>query len=439
MRSSHMIAFMFPVAFGLILAGIPVALALLVTAFGFGYAIYGWNIGVQLQSRLLDVASNVLLAAIPLFVLMGAILERSGIAERMFVALRLWLGRLPGGLAVTTIMMCGIFAAASGVVGAVEVLVGFMAIPAMQKARYGNHVIAGTICAGGSLGTIIPPSVVVVIYASLASVSVGDMLAGIIVPGGLMIGLFLLFLLVFAWLNPDQMPTSGPERDIPLSEKIRITLSALLPCILLIGCVLGSIFVGVASPTEAAALGALGAILLSAVYGELTLELIRHAFAQTVRVSAAILFIIFAGIAFTSIFMISGGAELLAAIVRNLNLSGGGMVALFLAIIFMLGFVMDWTAVMLISVPIFVPMVAAAGIDLVWFGVLVCVTLQTSYLTPPMAPSIFYLRSIAPPSMSYRAMYLGVLPFIGMQLITAAIVGAVPWTATYLPTVMFRF
>jgi len=432
-------ALMFPAAFSLILIGIPVAFSLLVVAVTFGYFIFGETIGIQAQSRLLDVAGNYVLAAIPLFIFMGAVLERSGIAERVFGALRLFLGRLPGGLALTTLAMCAIFAAAAGVVGAVEILVGMMAIPAMMKAGYRNDLIAGTVCAGGSLGTIIPPSVLVVVYASVTDLSVGDLLAGVILPGLLMVLFFGIYVFMRAVIWPeDAPPPPAEDLGVPLAEKLKTLAFALAPCVFLIASVLGSIFAGLASPTEAGALGAVGAILLSLIYRTFSFELLVSALTTTLTISSMIMFIIFGGVAFTSIFIVSGGGDLVRDFVAAADLGPAGLVLLFLGIVFLLGFLMDWVSVILIAIPILSPIARDAGIDPVWFGVLACVALQTSYLTPPMAPSIFYLRSIAPPEMTYLQMYRGVLPFVAIQLLVLLVVFLFPPLATYLPTVLFR-
>ena len=439
MSTTFAAALMFPAAFSLILIGIPVAFSLLVVAVFFGSLVFGDAIGIQAQSRLLDVAGNYILAAIPLFIFMGAVLERSGVAERVFGALRMFLGRLPGGLALTTLAMCAIFAAAAGVVGAVEILVGMMAIPAMMKAGYRNDLIAGTVCAGGSLGTIIPPSVLVVVYASVTDLSVGDLLAGVILPGFLMLLFFAFYVFMRALVRPgDAPPPTAEDVDVPFAEKLKTLAFALAPCVFLITSVLGSIFAGFASPTEAGALGAIGAILLSLIYRTFSLDLLVSVLTTTITISGMIMFIIFGGVAFTSIFIVSGGGDLVRDFVAATELDPARLVLLFLGIVFLLGFLMDWVSVILIAIPILSPIIREAGIDPIWFGVLVCVALQTSYLTPPMAPSIFYLRSIAPPEMTYLQMYSGVMPFVAIQLLVLTSVFMFPALATYLPTILFR-
>ena len=440
----EIVGWMLPIALLLIMLGLPVAFVLLLTAFGFGCLIFDFNVtrlGIQIHDRLIDVTSNFVLAAIPLFIMMGAVLERCGLAQRLFGAIRIWLYKVPSGLALTTLVMCTLLAAASGVVGAVEVLVGMMAIPAMRQARYKDDLIAGTVCAGGSLGTILPPSVLVVIYASSADLSVGDMLAGVIIPGLLMVLLFGIYLFMRGLTDAKTMAlTSEPEvSQMTLRKKLSMTAFSIAPTLLLITIVLGSILMGIATPTEAGGLGVLGALCLAVIYRELTLRKFLQALSQTVLITGAITVIIFGGIAFTSVFMMGGGKSVILELIQTWNLSPTGTVVVFLAMIFILGFFLDWVSVILLSIPIFAPIVHELGIDPVWFGVMVCVMLQTSYLTPPMAPSIFYLRSIAPVDMSYKAMYLGVLPFIALQLVVLGIVAWVPQTATWLPQILFKF
>jgi len=387
----------------------------------------------QLYGGIYSAATNFILSAIPMFVLMGALLERSGIAARLFQTMQLWLGRLPGGLAVATLAMAAVFAASAGVVGAVEIMVGLMAIPAMQKYRYHNALVAGTVCAGGSLGTMIPPSVIAVMYASLAQISIGEVLAATVLPGLLMIGLFLAYVMLRCWLRPQDGPPMQEDAALPLADKLRLTLTSFTPAVLLIVAVLGSLLAGIASPTEAAALGALGALLLCIAYGQFCFAMLREALLLTVRISAMILLIVAAGTMFMGVFAANGGARLIQRTITDWQLGVPATLALLLFIVFVLGFVLDWTANVLICVPLFTPMVRVLGVDPVWFATLVIIVIQTSYLTPPMASSIFYLKSIAPSDMTYGQMCRGVLPFIAMQLLTLALVICVPALATWLP------
>lgn len=427
-------ALMFPGMFLLIFLGIPVSLSLIIPALVAGWFAFGGQMFNQLYGGLYSAATNYILSAIPMFVLMGAILERSGIAARLFRTMQLWLGRLPGGLAVATIAMGATFAAAAGVVGAVEVMVGLMAIPAMQRFRYDNALIAGTICAGGSLGTMIPPSVVAVVYASLAQISVGELFAAMLFPGLIMVGLFILYIVGICIVQPHKgPPANDADMQLPIAEKLKITISGLLPTMLLIIAVLGSLMAGIASPTEAAAVGAIGALILCISYRKFSWKVLHESLAITVRISSMIMLIVAGGIMFTGVFAANGGSRLIQSLISDMGLGLTGTLVLFLGIVFLLGFVLDWTANVLICVPLFLPILTAAGVDPIWFGTLVIIVIQTSYLTPPMASSIFYLLSIAPPDMKYGQVCRGVIPFIMVQIVTLLLVALFPMLATWLP------
>ena len=427
-------ALMFPALFALILLGLPIAFSLAIVAVGAAITAFGPVAFNQLYGSFYTASTNFILSAIPMFILMGALLERSGIAERLYRVMNMWLGRLPGGLAIATIAMGAVFAAAAGVVGAVEVMIGMMAIPAMQKARYDNVLIAGTICAGGSLGTMIPPSVIAVMYASLAQMSVGKLLAGMMLPGLLMVVLFLAYIFVHGLLRPVPLaPETRDECDRPLGEKLWITAQVMVPVFGLIFAVLGSILAGIASPTEAAAVGAAGALLLTMANGRFSLPMLGASLRVTVRISAMILLIVAAGTMFMSSFAANGGARMIRDFIESAGLGTAQMLMFFLLVVFVLGFVLDWTANVLICVPLFTPFIREAGVDPIWFATMVLVVIQTGYLTPPMASSIFYLKSIAPPDMTYGQMCRGVLPFIAMQVFTLILIALFPALATWLP------
>ncbi|GGY02986.1 tripartite transporter large subunit [Litchfieldella qijiaojingensis] len=433
-------ALMFPGLFLMIFLGIPIAFSLAIVSVVAGWFAFGPMVFQQLYGSIYSAASNYILSSIPLFVLMGAILEKSGIAKNLFDAIQMWLGKLPGGLSLTTLAMAAIFAAASGVVGAVEIMIGLMAIPAMRAYGYNNSLISGTICAGGSLGTIIPPTVIVVVYAALAQLSIGALFAAIIFPGLIMLSLFAMYVLGRCMLRPQDGPAvASQEIALPVREKLAITFKALVPPVMLMIAVLGSLLGGIASPTEAAAVGVAGALILSLMDKGLSVGSLNGSLAMTVRITSMILLIVAGGTMFTGIFAVNGGGTLVADIAESF---GGGQLSVilfFLAVTFVLGFVLDWTSIVLICVPIFTPVVRSLGIDPIWFAVMVLVTIQTSYLTPPMASSIFYLKSIAPPSITYGQMCRGVVPFIVAQLVTLAIVASFPATATWLPDKIVGF
>lgn len=435
--TSQTVLWMFPALLGLIFLGFPVAFSMMIAALGFGLMRFGGTLVHQFAQRIDDIATNYVLGAIPLFIFMGSILERAGIAERLFDALYMWTRRLPGGLAIAALLMCTIFAAASGVVGATETLVGMLAIPAMMKRHYDNKLISGTICAGGSLGTIIPPSVPVVVLAPIATLPIGDLLAGILFPGLLMSGLFIAYILIACAARPHLAPPDPEPDPRGLAEKIRFTLSALVPPAFLIFTVLGTLFMGLATPTEAAACGSFGVILLAILYQRLTWSLLFQACKQTVSLTAMILAIVLAGGMFSGVFFASGGMAATKGILDAFGLSPWSVIAVILFVAFILGFLVDSISIILIIVPIAIPLVKGFGIDPLWFAVVLLVMLQTSYLTPPMSPSIFYLRAIAPPSIRLQDMYWGVIPFILCQLVVLGLLLFFPALATWLPKVMY--
>ena len=436
MGSETLAALMLPTLFIFIFLGLPISFSLLVTSAIFAWPLFGDAVGNQLYGGLNQTASSFVLSAVPPFIFMGYMLERSGVAERLFSALQMWLHRVPGGLAIAAMGMAGILAAATGIVGAVEVLIGVMAIPAMLARGYDKSLISGVICAGGSLGTMIPPSIVVVIYATVAQMSVGQLFLAVLLPGLIMVSLFVGYVLAICMISPAKAPRATDTIDVPLGKKLKVTLVALVPMVFLIVAVLRSITFGIASPTEAASVGAVATILLTIAYGRFTWGRFFDALKQTLIVNSMILMIVVGGTIFSGTFRIHGGNDMVRDLFAATGFDQTGVILLMLLVVFIAGFVLDWVSVVLICLPIFVPLFAAFEIDLIWFAVLMIIVIQTSYLTPPMAPSIFYLRSIAPPQITYRDMYLGVLPFIGAQVLTLLLVFALPGLATWLPSIL---
>lgn len=406
-------------------------------ATGFGIIQFGDVAAYQLLTKIEDTASNSILAAVPLFIFMGAMLERSGIAERLFEAIHMWTRRLPGGLGVGAIVMGTLFAASSGVVGATEAVIGMLAIPVMLKHHYNKSLISGTICASGSLGTAIPPSITVVVLGPVAGVSVGALFSGLLIPGFLMAVMFLIYIVGVAYLKPEMAPrVEESEPDVSWQEKMRVTMVALLPTMLLIFTVLGTILMGLATPTEAAACGALGSVLLALAYRNLTRDVLWHAAIKTMNISAMILLIVMGGSMFAGVFFASGGMATVQSLLMDTGLSPWMILGLILLIAFIAGFVLDLISVVLIIIPVAMPIVRMLGFDEIWFCVAFLVVLQTSYLTPPLAPAIFYLRAITPPEITLKHMYWGVVPFIIAQLVVLALVLAFPSLALWLPDVM---
>jgi len=439
---------MFPVLMLFIFLGFPVAFSLLSVAFIFGAMRFDFNIGVvNVFAQTVDeIASAYVLGAVPLFIFMGSLLERSGIAERLFEAIHMWTRRLPGGLAVGTVVLCVIFAAASGVVGATESVVGLLAIPVMLRYAYDKGLISGTICAGGSLGTIIPPSVVVVILGPVADVDVGGLFMGMLFPGLILAGLYIIYILGRCMIWPEDGQRLPPDENDPaFMQKIWITAIALVPPLILIFSVLGTIMLGWATPTEAAAMGAAGSVIMTLAYGNFTLKALKEALVKTTLVTAMILMILLAGKIFATVFTISGGLVGTQQLVSAANLSGWETLGILLLLAFIAGFVLDLISIILIIIPIAMPLIEQFdfyGMDAnqvkTWFCILFLIVIQTSYLTPPMAPAIFYLRGISPPEIRLVHMYKGVLPFIVLEVIALVLVILVPALALWLPEQMLN-
>ena len=439
---------MFPVLMLFIFLGFPVAFSLLSVAFIFGAMRFDFNIGVvNVFAQTVDeIASAYVLGAVPLFIFMGSLLERSGIAERLFEAIHMWTRRLPGGLAVGTVVLCVIFAAASGVVGATESVVGLLAIPVMLRYAYDKGLISGTICAGGSLGTIIPPSVVVVILGPVADVDVGGLFMGMLFPGLILAGLYIIYILGRCMIWPEDGQRLPPDENDPaFMQKIWITAIALVPPLILIFSVLGTIMLGWATPTEAAAMGAAGSVIMTLAYGNFTLKALKEALVKTTLVTAMILMILLAGKIFATVFTISGGLVGTQQLVSAANLSGWETLGILLLLAFIAGFVLDLISIILIIIPIAMPLIEQFdfyGMDAnqvkTWFCILFLIVIQTSYLTPPMAPAIFYLRGISPPEIRLVHMYKGGLPFIVLEGIALALVILVPALALWLPEQMLN-
>ncbi len=432
---------MFPVLMFCIFMGFPVALSLFGTAFVF--ALLRWPpdaVAQVLTSKVYDITTSYILAAVPLFIFMGVMLERAGIAARLFDAIHLWTRHLPGGLAVGTVLMCVVFAAASGVLGATESVVGLLAIPAMLKHGYDKGLISGTICAGGSLGTIIPPSIVVVLMGPVASVSVGDLFMGMMIPGLLIAGLYIVYILGLCSIRPSFGPRLPPDAyEPPFLEKLVVTIRALVPPVLLIVSVLGTIMMGMATPTEAAATGAFGTVLLTLFYRKFTFYILKEALVRTLLVTSMILMIYLGGLMFSGVFVATGGMTLIEDLMQSAGLTAWSTVFVILLLAFLAGFVLDMISIILVFIPISVLLMKQFGFDVVWFCILFLIVIQTSYLTPPMAPAIFYLRGISPPEIRLRDMYRGVIPFIALELIALGLVMAYPGLALWLPSKVLGF
>lgn len=439
--SEYFVLLMFPGVLLCIFLGFPVAFSLMGMSMIFGIFVFGDAVGSMLIRRVWGIANNYVLAAVPLFVFMGSMLEASGIASRLFEAMIQWTGRLRGGMAIGTVIMCMIFAAATGIIGASEVVIGMLAIPPMLARKYNKGLICGTICAGGSLGTIIPPSVVIVVYGPAAGLSVGRLLMAAVFPGIVLSSLYISYIAIRCLFRPQDGPgLPAEEFGMPIKDKLKLTITSLMPPLVLIFAVMGTILLGWAAPTEAAALGAFGAVILTTIYGKMSWQTFKDASINTLRISAMIMLVLTGGMMYTGVFLGMGGADVTEQLLMALNLSPWTTLFLFLLLAFIAGFLLDWISVLLIFVPIFIPIVIKMGFDPIWFSILFLVVIQTSYITPPMAPAIFYLKGIVPPDeINVTDMFKGVVPYIALQLIGIGVIMLFPEIALWLPEMMIGF
>jgi len=430
---------MFPALMILIFIGFPVAFSLFGVAVLFGYIRFGDVLVHQLIAKVDDVASYYVLSAVPLFIFMGCMLEKSGVSETLFESVHLVTRQLPGGLAIATVVLCVFVAAASGVVGAAESVVGLMVISVMRRHGYDKGLISGTICAGGSLGTIIPPSVVVVILSPIAGVGVGNLFVGIMFPGLILAGLYIVYILLRCSIWPEDGPSVDDGDSYgSIASQAWVVFSSLVPLCGLIFSVLGTIMLGWATPTEAGAMGAIGTIILTILYRTFTWVLLKDAFLKALRVTAMIMAILLGGMMFASIFVALGGLGVVRDFFQTANLSVWPTILIFMLITFIAGFVLEFISIMIIVVPVAVAVLRGMGVDDVWFCIMFLIVIQTSYLTPPMAPAIFFLRGISPPEIRLADMYRGVVPFIVLHFVCLGLLIMFPELALWLPEIMFE-
>jgi tripartite ATP-independent transporter DctM subunit len=423
------LAFGFPVPF------VMLGISLIVGVLGVGHGFFHMMI-----LRVFETMENYILAAIILFVYMGIMLERSGAAERLFSSAHILLGGLRGGLALAVVVVCTIMAAATGIMGAPVIIMGLFALPEMLKRGYDKALSAGTICAGGTLGILIPPSIMLVVYGPMAGVSVGRLFMAAILPGLTLAALYTIFIIVRCLLKPELGPALPPEqRAMPFAKKASMIATSVLPALFLILAVLGTIFFGIAAPTEAAAVGALASVLLALAYKKLNWTAFKDSVYQTLRVSSMIMLIVAAAFVFTGTFMLVGGGDLVKGFLLSLPIGRWGILLIMMGGFFIFGLFMEWVGIVPILVPIFTPIIAELGFDPLWAGMLFCVTMQTSFLTPPMAPALFYIKGVAPKGVDFgQHIIAGTLPFIALQLIGVALIAVFPQLALWLPTLMIK-
>ena len=425
--------------------GFPIAFTMMAMGMGFGFYAYFTPDQLIWDNRILylftqntfSVMNNDVLISIPLFLFMGYIIERANILDKLFLSLQVGLRGLPGSMAVAALVTCTLFATATGIVGAVVALMGLIALPAMLKAGYDEKLASGVITAGGTLGILIPPSILLIVYAATASVSVVKMYAAAIIPGFTLALLYLIYIIVRATLNPSLCPKPKDVYDYSVWESIVMVLKAFVPLAVLIMSVLGSILFGLATPSEAAAMGVLGGIILAIVYRAFTWQRLRESVYLTARTSAMVCFLFVGSATFASVFGYLGGENLVKDFMLALNLSPLQFLLLSQFLIFILGWPLEWSEIIIIFVPIFLPLLPLYGIDPILFGILIAVNLQTAFLTPPMAMSAYYLKGVAPKSLQLNTIFSGCMPFVYIILFTLAMTYVFPAMVTYLPEVFF--
>ena len=431
-----------------ILLGFPICFTLVAMGVGFGYYAYATpdqmshllqnNIFDLLVNQTYSVMTNDVLTAVPLFLFMGYIIERSNVVERLFFTLNIAARKVPGAMAVAALITCAVFATAVGIVGAVVTLMGLLAFPALLKAGYDETLSAGVICAGGCLGIMIPPSILLIVYGAISGVSVVRLYSAAFLPGFLLASFYIIYVIVRAVIDPKLAPKPPREEwDIPRRELWFRLVTGVFPLTVLILAVLGSIVFGLATPSEAAAVGAVGSIGLAAVYRELTWERLKQSVFLTARTSAMVCWLFVGSWTFSSVFSYLGGHEMIREFVQTLHISPIQFLILTQFIIFLLGWPLEWSEIIIIFVPIFLPLLDHFGVDPLFFGILVALNLQTSFLTPPMAMSCYYLKGIAPPHVQLTTIFKGALPFLGMVLLCMVCIYVFPIIVTYLPDLVY--
>ena len=436
----------------MVMLGFPIAFTLIAMGIAFGYyAYYDADLmtnadGVLniFDNRIFDlfvqntfsVMSNDVLVAVPLFLFMGYVVERANIVNRLFFSIQLAARHLPGSMAVAALFTCAIFATASGIIGAVVTLMGMLAFPAMLKANYDESFAAGVICAGGCLGILIPPSIMLIVYSAIADISPLRLYAAALFPGLILAGLYMVYVVGRATLNPSLAPKPDVQ-DIAFSKILWELTTSFIPLAVLIMSVLGAILMGLATPAEAAGVGASGGLLLALLYRSLSWERLKQAVYLTAKTSAMVCWLFVGSWTFASVFSYLGGHQLIEHWVLSMELGTVGFLVLAQAIIFLLGWPLEWTEIIIIFVPIFLPMLETFNVDPLFFGILVALNLQTSFLTPPMAMAAYYLKGVAPPHIKLIDIFRGIMPYLAIIIFAMVMLYNFPGIALWLPVYLF--
>jgi tripartite ATP-independent transporter DctM subunit len=430
----------------IIMLGFPIAFTLVAMGVGFGFYAYyvpdqeffNNRIFTLLVQKTFEVTTSDVLTAVPLFLFMGYLVERANILDRLFHSLQLSMKNVPGALAVATLLTCAMFATATGIVGAVVTLMGLLALPAMLRAGYDTKLSAGVVCAGGCLGILIPPSVLLIVYAATAGVSAVKLYAAAFIPGFMLAGFYMIYVISRAVINPSLAPKLPREQtDVPFLTVAWSLITSFLPLALLIVSVLGAILFGLATPSEAAGAGALASIVLAAAYRALNFTMLRDSVYLTVRATAMVCYLFIGSWTFSAVFAVLGGQSVVEQFVLGLNLSPIQFLILTQIIIFLLGWPLEWTEIIIIFVPIFLPLLPHFGVDPIFFGILVALNTQTAFNTPPVAMAAFYLKGVAPPQVKLTDIFSGALPFVFLVFLTMLLVYVFPGLALWLPNYLY--
>jgi tripartite ATP-independent transporter DctM subunit len=426
--------------------GFPIAFTLMAMAVGFGFYAYyvpGQDILTNrifslLVQKAFEVMSNDVLTAVPLFLFMGYVIERANILDRLFRSLQIAAKHVPGSLAVATLLTCAMFATATGIVGAVVTLMGLLAFPVMLRAGYDVKLSAGVVCAGGCLGILIPPSILLIVYSATAGISAVKLYAAAMIPGFILAGLYVLYVVGRAILNPALCPKLPEEEtNIPFLEIARTLLTSFFPLAVLIASVLGAILFGLATPSEAAGAGALASLVLAGAYGALNFQMLKESVFLTARATAMVCYLFIGSWTFASVFALLGGQGVIERFFLSLNLSTTMFLILTQIIIFVLGWPLEWTEIIIIFVPIFLPLLDTFQVDPIFFGILVALNTQTAFNTPPVAMAAFYLKGVAPPEVKLSDIFNGALPFVFMVFLCMVLVYVFPGLALWLPDYLY--
>ena len=424
-----------------VLTGFPLGFIVGALALFVGFTIFGWSVVDVIYTRIYGIMTDYVIIAVPLFVFMGVMLERSGIAERLYDALYLWLGGLRGGLAVVTVLMGTIIAATVGIIAASITMLAMAVLPSMLKRGYSKALATGAVTAGGCLGILIPPSIMLVLYGPMAGISVGQLFFGAFLPGFTLSALYIIYITVRCYLQPQIAPSVPPEdRKMPFLKKTWLLAVSIVPIAALILAVLGVIFLGIAPPTEAAGVGAFAATLLTIIYRRFSLQVLKETALVTMRACGFIFVIVTMAVAFTAVFLGGGGREVMANIIMSAPGGKWGVFAVIMFIIFIMGMFIEWIGIVYIMVPIITPIALAAGFSILWFSIMVCINLQMAFMTPPFASGIFICRGACDPKLGITMgdIIRGVLPHVGLIIIGLVIFTLFPQIITWLPSQMIR-